>query len=164
MNDDPDLVWRREGDLILTDDGIAPDDYSDDSEDYLAGEYINSDTSGSELTYLVDTAFTSSSEASDISNYCTSQGDSYEYIQVEYIYQVTDLSSYPAFLKKCVVINLAIMLASPVKQSSKIGDFQAMLYGGKKATGFLALARSMDAQESGCVQISTETWIEERSI
>lgn len=159
INDDPNAKWRREGDIILTDDGNTPATYSDDSVEYLAGEYITV----SDVTYLVDTTFTSSDETSDLASYCTTQGGDYEYIQVEYIYQVTDLSSYPAYLKKCIIINLAIMLASPIKHSEKIGDFQAMLYGSKKATGFISMARSIDAQEAGGTVITTDTWIESRT-
>jgi len=160
--DDPAAEWRREGDLIITDEGEDPPDWVT-ATDYLAGQYISSDDSGSDLTYLVDTAFTSSTETTDLSSYCTSQGDDYETLEVEYIYQVTDVSTYPKYLRWCVVLNLASKLASPIKQDTKaMLNFQTALYGSREVIGYMSLARSYDAQESGGVKIKTETWIDAR--
>ena len=69
IEEDPLAKFEVENALIITDEGTAPTDYDDDSVDYLAGEYISSDDSGSDLTYLVDTAFTSSSETTDLATY-----------------------------------------------------------------------------------------------
>jgi len=158
-----DTKFEVENALILTDEGSSPADYDDDGVDYLAGEYISSDTSGSDLTYLVDTAFTSSDETTDIASYCTSQGDDLEILKVEYIYQVTDVSTYPVSVYQCVVINLARMLSSPIKQSEEVSmNLQAMLYGSRNIVGYLDLARSFDAQEGGAVAFTTNTWIESR--
>jgi len=162
IEDDPEAKWRREGDLILTDEGNGAPDWVTGT-DYLAGQYIDSDTSGDTLTYLVDTAFTSSTEATDISSYCTSQSDDYEILEVEYIYQVTDVSTYPKFLRWCVVLNLASKLASPIKQSTEAAiGFQTMLYGSPKVIGYISLARSYDAQEAGGTVIKTQTFIDAR--
>jgi len=158
-----DAKFEVEGGLILTDEGSAPTEYDDDSVDYLAGQYISSDDSGSDLTYLVDTAFTSSDETTDIASYCTSQGDDLEILKLEYIYQVTDVSTYPVSVYQCVVINLARMLSSPIKQSEKASmNLQAMLYGSRYIVGYLNLARSFDAQEGGAVKFTTNTWIKSR--
>lgn len=155
--------FRREGDLILTNEGETPPTYDEDEVDYLAGQYISSDDSGDVLTYLVNTAFTSSSETSDLSSYCTSQGDDLQYLEVEYIYQVTGVDSYPPAMYQCVVYNLAIKLCSPIKQSEKVAlNLQTMLYGGPKNYGYLSQARSQDAQESGGVKIKTQTWLDSR--
>ena len=160
---DPAADFRREGDLILTDEGEAAPDYDEDGVDYLAGQYISSDDSGSDLTYLVDTAFTSSSETSAISSYCTSQSGDYEYLEVEYIYQVTGVGSYPPAMYQCVVYNLAIKLCSPIKQNETVAlNLQTMLYGGPKVNGYLSQARSQDAQESGGVKIKTHTFLDSR--
>jgi len=157
--DDPAAEFRREGDLILTDEGESPSDYDDDGVDYLAGDYI----SASDITYLVDTAFTSSDETTDLATYCTSQSDDYETLEVEYIYQVTDVSSYPSFLRQCVVYNLAIKLCSPIKQNETVAlNLQSMLYGGPKTYGYLSMARSFDAQESGGVKIKTNVFLDAR--
>lgn len=157
--DDPAAEFRREGDLILTDEGETPSDYDDDSVDYLAGQYV----SASDITYLVDTAFTSSDETTDLATYCTSQGGDYECLEVEYIYQVTDVSSYPPYLLKCCIYNLAIYLCSPIRQNETVAlNLQSMLLGGPKVFGYLSTARSFDAQESGGVKIKTESWLDTR--
>lgn len=161
--DDPAAEFRREGGLILTDEGETPPGYDDDSVDYLAGQYISSDDSGSDLTYLVDTAFTSSSETTDLASYCTSQEDDYQYLEVEYIYQVTDVSTYPPFLRQCCILNLAMKLCSPIKQNETVAlNLQAMLYGSSKVSGYLSQARSQDAQESGGVKIKTHVFLDAR--
>jgi len=156
--DDSAAEFEVEGDLILTNEGAAAPDYDDDGVDYLAGQYI----SVSDVTYLVDTAFTSSAWATDASN-CTTQSGDYEILEIEYVYQHTTLGSYPIYAKTCVKLNLAIALASPIKQSAKAAlDLQSALYGGPKNYGYLGLARSFDAQESGGVKIKTGTFIDAR--
>jgi hypothetical protein len=165
IEDDPLAAWSREGGSILTDEGNSPSDYDDDGVDYLAGEYISSDDSGSTLTYLVDTAFTSSSETSDLATYCTSQGDDLEIIGIEYIYQVTDVSTYPAYMNQCLVLNLAINLSSPIIQGAATQltlNLQTMLHGGPKTWGVMSLARSIDAQEAGGEIITTDKFLDAR--
>ncbi len=160
---DPAAKFEREGGLILTNEGTAAPDYDDDSVDYLAGQYISSDDSGSDLTYLVNTAFTSSSETTDLAAYCTSAGGDYEILEVEYIYQVTSVSSYPPFLKWCVVLNLVIKLCAPIKQKENSAlNFHAMLYGGPKVNGYMGQARSQDAMEGGGQTIKTSKWLAAR--
>ncbi len=158
IDDDNAAKFEVEGDLILTDLGADPPDYDDDEVDYLAGQYISYD----DVTYLVDTAFTSSEWATD-ADYCTSQSGDYKILKVEYVYQHTILSSYPIYAESCVVINLARMLCSPIKQSENVAlNLQAMLYGGPKNYGYLQMAKSFDAQEGGGEKISTKTWLESR--
>lgn len=160
VDEDPAVQWQRWGSTIVTNVSETPATYSDDEEDYVAGQYITVD----DVTYLVDTAFTSSDETTDLASYCTSQSGDYAYLPVEYIWQVTDLSTYPSYAKKCVVLNLAIMLAPPIKQDGKMAmDIQGMLYGSKKSTGFLSLAQSLDAQEAGGTVIKTDTWLNSRN-
>lgn len=165
IEEDPLAKWNREGSLIITNEGNAAQDYSDDSVDYLAREYLSSDDSGSDLTYLINTAFTSSSETSDLATYCTSQGDDYEILKVEYIYQVTDVSSYPAYMDQCLVMNLAIKLCSPIIQGAATNvmtNLQSSLFGGPKVYGYLAMARSTDAQEAGGEIITTNKFLDSR--
>lgn len=163
IEEDPLAVFEVENALIITDEGSAPTSYDDDSVDYLAGEYISSDDSGSDLTYLVDTAFTSSSETTDLSSYCTSQSADLDVLKVEYIYQHTTLGTWPVYAKQCFVLNLARMLCSPIKQNEEAAwNFQAMLYGSKKVTGYLNVARSLDAQEGGAVALKTTKWLDSR--
>ncbi len=165
IEEEPDLKFEVENALIITDEGSAATAYDDDSVDYLAGEYISSDDSGSDLTYLVNTAFTSSSETSDLATYCTSQGADLDVLKVEYIYQHTTFSTWPVYAKQCLVLNLARMLCSPIAtQDVKASlNLQQMLYGGPKITGYLDTARSIDAQEGGIVAFKTNTWIASRS-
>ena len=161
IEEDPLAKWKREGSLILTDEGNAAPDYDDDEVDYLAGEYVSSD----DVTYLVDTAFTSSDETTDLASYCSSQSGDYEILKVEYIYQVTDVSTYPAFMNQCLVMNLAIKISSPIIQGSTTQmtlNLQSMLFGGPKVYGYLAMARSTDAQEGGGEVITTNKWINAR--
>jgi len=160
---DPAAEFRREGNLILTDEGETPPDYDEDGVDYLAGQYISSDFSDSDLTYLVDTAFTSGDEETDLDTYCTSQEDDLQYLEVEYIYQVTGIGDYPPYLLKCCIYNLAIYLCSPIRQGETVAlNLQTMLYGGPKTLGYMSMARSYDAQESGGVKIKTQTWLDAR--
>ena len=163
IEQDPLAKFEVEGGLILTDEGSTPPAYDDDSVDYLAGQYISSDDSGDDLTYLVDTAFTSNSETTDLSSYCTSQGDDLQILEVEYVYQATDVSSWPAYMYQCGVYNLAIKLSSPIKQNEKAAlNLQVMLHGSSKVIGYLDIARSIDAQEQGGEVIKTSTWIDSR--
>ena len=159
----PDAKFEVENALILTDEGSAPTAYDDDSVDFLAGQYITSDDSGADLTYLVDTAFTSSSETTDLSSYCTSQGDDLKVLKVEYIYQHTTFSTWPVYASQCLVINLARMLCSAIKGREDAAlSLQAMLYGSRKVVGYLDTARSLDAQEGGAIAMRTNTWLNAR--
>ena len=56
------------------------------------------------------------------------------------------------------------MLASPIKQNEEASfNLQQMLYGGPKITGYLDIARSLDAQEGGAIALKTNTWIGSRT-
>lgn len=163
IEEDPAAVFEVENALILTDEGSAPADYDEDGEDYLAGEYISSDDSGADLTYLVDTAFTSSSETTDLASYCTSQGADLQILKVEYIYQHTTFSTWPVYAVQCLVINLARMLCSAIKQNEEASlNLQAMLYGSKQVTGYLDIARSIDAKEGGAIALKTNKFLASR--
>lgn len=159
IDNDPLCQFRVEGSLVLTNSYESPDEYDDDSVDYLAGQYV----SYSDVTYLVDTSFTSSDWATDLAAYLTTQTDDLKYVPVEYIYQAADIENFPAYLKQCVVYNLAIKLAPPIKASEKAAmNLQQMLYGGPQVTGYLNMARSLDAQESAVTEIKTQSWINSR--
>ena len=55
------------------------------------------------------------------------------------------------------------MLCSPIKQSEDVSlNLQSMLYGSKKVTGYLDIARSLDAQEGGAIAIRTTKWLNAR--
>lgn len=155
----PKAKFEVEGGLILTDEGTAAEEYSDDSEEYLAGEYL----SISDVTYLVNTAFTSSDETTDISSYMTTQSGDYDVLMLEYVYQRTDVDKWPVAPRQCLIINLARMLSSPIKQNEEVSlNLQAMLYGSKKVIGYLDTARSIDAQEGGAISLLTYKFIDAR--
>ncbi len=159
----PLAVFEVEGSLILTSEGSAPQDYDEDGVDYLAGQYILSDFTDTDLTYSVDTAFTSSDEETDLGTYCTALASDYQILEVEYVYQVTDVSTYPIWLRQCVVVNLAIKLASPIKQNEEAAlSLQSLLYGSNKNIGYLDMARSYDGQEAGGTKFVTSTFINSR--
>jgi len=165
VDEDPKSKWKRRTNTIYTDRGDIAPGYDEDGVDYLAGQYILSDDSGSDLTYLVDTAFTSSSETSDLATYCTSQDDSLKIVPIEYIYQVTDVSTYPSFMRMAFVLNLAIKLISPIIQgaaSQMLLNLQASLFGSKKVLGYLQIAKAIDAQEAGDEPIKTNQFLNAR--
>ena len=162
----PDAEWESKAGLILTNEGATPSDWAI-ATDFLAGEYLQSDdaVAGTDLTYLVDTAFTSTatSETTDLSTYCTSQSADLDVLKVEYVYRRTDVDAWPISARQCLIINLARMLAPAVKQNEDASlNLQAMLYGSRKVIGYLSLARTFDAQESGPLSVTTRTLLTSR--
>ena len=158
----PDAVWSMEKGAIITNEGSAALSWELDKE-FIAGQYITSDTSGSDLTYLVDTTFTGAVEATDLSTNATSQGADLDVLAIEYVYQRTDVGAWPVSARQTLIINLARMLAPAVKQNETASlNLQTMLYGGPKTTGYLAIARTIDAQESGPMSVTTRTLLTAR--
>ena len=154
-----DALFSVEKDLILTDIGEVPAGWVT-ATDYVAGQYLSSDDSGTDLTYLVDTAFTSTStsETTDLSSFCTAQASNLAVLEVEYVYQRTDVDSWPVAPRQSLIINLARMLAPAIKQNEDGAvKFQQMLYGGPKLTGYINIALSQDAQEGGIMVVATNT-------
>ncbi len=153
-----------EKDLILTDIGETPAGWIT-ATDYVAGQYLSSDDSGTDLTYLVDTGFTSTStsETTDLSSFCTAQASNLSVLEVEYVYQRTDVDSWPVAPRQSLIINLARMLAPAIKQNEKGAEtYQRMLYGGPKLTGYINIALSQDAQEGGIMVVATNTLMQSR--
>ncbi|HEB27762.1 MAG TPA: hypothetical protein ENI05_08295 [Porticoccus sp.] len=119
---------------------------------------------GSEGTYLIAVAHTSDTVAADIAagNLTPAGGDS-EVLAVEYVYQRTDVDAWPISARQSLVINLARMLAPAIKQNEEASlNLQTMLYGGPKTTGYIALARTIDAQEGGPMSVTTRTLLTSR--
>lgn len=152
----------------VTDSDLVYEVLTDHTSGTLATDVTNSKIisrgAGTKGTYLIATAHTSSTLAVDIaaSNLTPANGDS-DILKVEYIYQHKTFSTWPVYAQQCLVINLARMLVSAIKQDTKVAvDLQAMLYGSKKVTGYLDIARSLDAQEGGAVTIKTNTWLRSR--
>ncbi len=161
--DDDQAKWEVEGGNIVTSEGYTPSDYDDDSREYLAGEYISSDDSGATLTYLVDIAFTSSSETTDLATYCTVQAADLQVLKVEYVYQYTTPADWPVYVQTCFVYSLALKLCSPITgKEDRAKAIYQMLYGGKGIVSWLGQAKSWDAQEGGGATISTTSWLRAR--
>jgi len=155
-------TYEVEGALILTDWGETPPSWVTDT-DYIAGQYISSDDSGSDLTYLVDTSFTSDTETTDLASYCTAEASNLSVLDTEYVYPRTDVDAWPKYARQCLVINLARLLAPALKQNEeKALALQTMLYGGPRTTGYLDTARSIDGQEGGAVAMQTYKFIDSR--
>ncbi len=162
IEEDPAALWEVEVSIILTNEGSAALSWELDKI-FLAGQYITSDTSGSDLTYLVDTQFTGAVEATDLSTNATSQGADLDVLKIEYVFRRTDVDAWHISARQCLIINLARMLSSPIKQNEKASlNLQAMLYGGRDVTGYLSQARTFDAQESGIMQVTTRTLMDSR--
>ena len=158
----PDAIWEVEDDLILTNEGSAALSWELDKI-FIAGQYITSDTSGSDLTYLVDTTFTGAVEATDLASNATSQSADLDVLAIEYVYRRTDVDAWPISARQSLIINLARMLAPAIKQNEDASlNFQTMLYGGPKVTGYLSIARTTDAQESGIMSVTTRTLLTSR--
>ena len=158
----PDAEWEIEGGLILTNEGSAAQAWEVDKE-FIAGQYLKSDTSGSDLTYLVDTTFTGTVEATDLSTNCTVQSGDLDVLAIEYVYQRTDVDAWPISARQALIINLARMLAPAIKQNEDASlKLQSMLYGGPKTTGYLSIARTIDAQEGGIMSVTTRTLLTSR--
>ena len=158
----PDALFEVENDLILTNEGSAALSWELDKI-FIAGQYITSDTSGADLTYLVDTTFTGAVEATDLASNATSQSADLDVLAVEYVYQRTDVDAWPISARQSLIINLARMLAPAVKQNEEASlNLQAMLYGSSKVTGYLQIARTTDAQESGPMSVTTRTLLNSR--
>ena len=157
-----DALFRVEKDLILADIGEVPAGWVT-ATDYVAGQYLSSDDSGTDLTYVVDTGFTSSDETTDLSSFCTAKASNLAVLEVEYVYQRTDVDSWPVAPRQALIINLARMLAPAIKQNEDGAvKFQQMLYGGPKLTGYINIALSQDAQEGGIMVVATNTLINSR--
>ncbi len=158
----PDALWDPEAALIVTDEGETALSWELDKI-FLAGQYITSDTSGADLTYLVDTTFTGAVEATDLASNATSQGADLKVLAVEYVYQRTDVDAWPVAPRQAFIINLARMLAPAVKQNEEASlNLQSMLYGGPQVTGYIQIARTIDAQESGPMSVTTRTLLTSR--
>ncbi len=160
----PDALWEVKAGLILTNEGTAASDW-ETATDYLVGQYVSND----DVTYVCIVAHTSGDTDDEPgtgaieATYWTSQSGDYEILKVEYVYQRTDVDAWPISARQCLVINLARMISAPIKQNENASlTLQAMLYGSKTVTGYLSLARTFDAQESGIMSVTTRTLLTSR--
>lgn len=161
---DPLAKFEVEGDLILTDEGETPPAWATATA-YIVGQPVTNDDN----THTCKVAHTSGALDDEPGTgavegtYWTDNGGDYQVLEVEYVYQKTDVSTWPIFMRRCLILNLGMYVAPPIKQDEKAGvNFQTMLHGSKKVIGYMDVARSIDAQEQGGVVIKTSTWLDSR--
>ena len=160
----PDALWEAKAGLILTDEGTAAADWAT-TDEYLVGQYVSND----DITYVCILAHTAGDTDDEPgvgateATYWTSQSGDFDILKVEYVYQRTDVDAWPISARQALVINLARMLAPAVKQNEDASlNLQSMLYGGPKVFGYLQIARTTDAQESGPMEVTTRTLMTSR--
>ncbi len=165
IEQEPIAKFEVEGGLILTDKGSTPVAWATATA-YIIGQPV----SNNDVTYICKAAHTSGDTDDEPGvgategTYWTSQTGDYQVLEIEYVYQATGVDSYPAYLYQCCVYNLAIKLSPAIKQNEEAAlNLQSLLYGSRKVTGYMDIARSIDAQEQGGVVMKTSTWINSRS-
>jgi hypothetical protein len=146
--------WQVQGSYIVTDFRKMPPEYNV-GEYYEAGQYL----SYSDVTYLVDTAFTASDWATDLAAYLTSQSDDYGYINLTYVKQLTDIDSFSARLRNAIAYKLAIKIVIPITQDRKakvdlVNEFERIV---------MPQARGIDGMQGRLKPIYDSKWIRSRS-
>jgi len=166
IENDPLAKYKRRVSTIVTDEGNVPSDWVT-ATDYLVGQYVTND----DVSYICIVAHTSGDTDDEPgtgateATYWTSQTTNLKILEVEYIYQVTDVLTYPSYMRMCLVMNLAIRLSSPILQaaaSNMLLNFQTSLFGGPKTWGYLNIAKAIDAQEAGGETIKTNKFLSSR--
>ena len=131
-------MWEVENGYILTDLAQSALSYNIGTT-YVAGQYI----SYSSVTYLVDTGFTAADWTTDAAAYLTSQSGDYKVLEVEYIYNLTTISSWSAHLRKAIAQNLATKVVvgitnDPKSKADLINEFEGLT---------MRKARSVDGKQ-----------------
>lgn len=149
------LHWEDEGGWIITDHYRSPRAYSASSVKYIAGQYV----SQSDVTYLVDTTFTSSDFTTDLASYMTSQSADLMVVHVEYIYDLTTISSFSPLLYNTIAYKLATKVVVAITNNPKAKvelteELEKLI---------LPTARSQDARQGRMRQYFDSSWIRSRS-
>ncbi len=156
-----DTYWKN----FVTSGGTNPSAWAT-GQTYTDGDFVINDTVIYECVATKGSASAAADEPGTGANYkyyWQAPLQNHQLLEVEYVYQLTDVSLYPAYLYQCVVYNLALKLVSPIKQSEDVAlNLQAMLYGSSKVLGYLSLARSIDGQEGTGQVIKTQRWLDSR--
>lgn len=147
--------WEEETGYILTDYIQSPLNYDANSVDYVAGQYI----SYNDVTYLVDTSFTSSAWSTD-SSYVTSQGDDYGVIYLEYIYDLETITSWSPLLKNAIAYQLAIKVLPAITNDPSGKTKEALLTELHRLV--LPTARSVDGQQGTLRPYFKSQWLRAR--
>lgn len=105
--------WRVMGRFAYTNYKLVPSSYSIGKK-YYAEQYLAVDS----VTYLIDTTFTATVWTTDIS-YCTTQLYDYGFLEIEYIKDLIDPTSWSATLRQAIVLNLACKIIVPITADRK---------------------------------------------
>lgn len=106
--------WRILGNFVVANYKKSPESYTVGTE-YIANRYLSKDS----VTYKINIGFTATVWATDSIN-CTSQLGDYGYIELEYVKELTDPTSWSAQLRQAVILNLATKIAVPISGSHKL--------------------------------------------
>jgi hypothetical protein len=104
----PKKNWRVMKGFIYTDYRTEPHSYQVGME-YFAGHYLAVES----VTYLIDTGFTATAWATDISN-CTSQIYDYGLLEIEYVTTLANPLDWSVDLRNAIVLNLAAKIVVPI--------------------------------------------------
>jgi hypothetical protein len=163
IDDNRESEWKKVGTAIHTNLGDTADSWAT-ATSYIAGQYVTNNS----VTYICILAHTAG-DADDepgvgaaTATYWTSQSGDYQVLPVEYVYDVSDLSTWPDYAIQPVVYNLAIKLCPPIKQDEDSAiALQKMLLDPR--IGHLTLAKSSDAQEGGGLIFMSNHFIDART-
>jgi len=100
--------WRVLSGYIYTNYKLVPDTYTVGTE-YFAGRYIAKD----DVTYLINTGFTATLWATDVSN-LTSKVYDYGFIEISYIKTLDDPGDWSVDLRHAIILNLASKIVVPI--------------------------------------------------
>ena len=131
--------WEVENGYILTNYSQSARTY-ESGQDYIAGQYISED----DVTYSVDTSFTATGTfATDAAAYMTTTGGDYRILKVEYVYNLTTISSWSPKLRDAITQKLAIKVATgltndPKTKANLLNEYESLT---------MRKARSVDAMQ-----------------
>lgn len=148
------LHWEDEGGWIITNHSRNPRAYSASSVKYIAGQYV----SESDITYSVDTTFTSSDFTTDAASFLTSLAADLQVIHMEYIHDLTTISSFSPLLYNTIAYLLAQKIVVAITNNPKakvelVDEFQKLV---------LPAARTQDARQGRMRQYYDSSWLRSR--
>jgi hypothetical protein len=148
--------WQVEGDYILTDYIIEPDDWTT-GEDYVAGQYVSRNS----VTYLCNASHTSATATDPVTDVVTwtTQNADYGYLNLTYIKQLTTISSFSPRLYNAIAMNLAIKIATSIAGGDTKLRMQLLEEYEKLV---LPQARSVDSMQGRPKPIYNSEWIRSR--
>ncbi len=105
----PRLNWRILGGFAYGNYKITPGSYSVGTE-YKVDQYLSYES----ITYKIHTAFTATVWATDNSAYLTTLNADYGYIELEYVKELEDPTTWSVDLRNAIILNLAAKIVIPI--------------------------------------------------